>query len=200
MKFLTNFLSLLSKKEKIYFFLLVLSGVANTFLELLSIGLVIPLIGIILDPVALIFKLNEYFPSLNFNNYNTQLDLNNYIVHFLLIFLFIYLIKNLFIFIFFYYQNKFVQNIEENFSRRVLKKYLFQNFSFFSENNSSDLTAKLSVDLITFARGFVGPLITFASEIMIVIGICSIIYFFGLLKVGLIFLFFFVIAAFFFKS
>ena len=199
MKFLTNFLSLLTKKEKIYFFLLVLSSVANTFLELLSIGLVIPLIGMIIDPEALIFKLNEYFPSLNFYNYTTQLDLNNYIVYFLIIFLLIYLIKNLFIFIFFYYQNKFVQHIEENFSKKILKKYLFQNFSFFLENNSSDLTAKLSVDLITFARGFVGPLITFASEIMIVIGICSIIYFFGLLKVGLIFLFFFVIAAFFLK-
>ena len=119
MKFLTNFLSLLTKKEKIYFFLLVLSGVANTFLELLSIGLVIPLIGLILDPEALIFKLNEYFPSLNFYNYTTQLDLSNYIIHFLIFFLLIYLIKNLFIFIFFYYQNKFVQHVEENFSKRV---------------------------------------------------------------------------------
>ena len=120
MKFLTNFLSLLTKKEKIYFFLLVLSSVANTFLELLSIGLVIPLIGMIIDPEALIFKLNEYFPSLNFYNYTTQLDLNNYIVYFLIIFLLIYLIKNLFIFIFFYYQNHCLKPSRKGFPSKLL--------------------------------------------------------------------------------
>ena len=56
------------------------------------------------------------------------------------------------------------------------------------------MTSKISIDVITFARSFVGPLITFLSEFMIIIGIVFIIYFFGLFKVGLIFLFFFIIA------
>ena len=194
MKFLTNFLNLLTKKEKFNFFILVLASVINTFIELLSIGLVIPLIGLILEPTALILKLKEYFPFFNFEVFIPYLGDNNYFIFFLILFVLIYLIKNLFLYIFFNYQNKFTQQIEANFSKRVLKKYLFQNYSFFFENDSSDLTSRISIDVVTFARSFVGPLITFFSEIMIIIGVIFIIYFFGLYKVGLIFLIFFIIA------
>ena len=194
MKFLINFLNLLTKKEKLNFFTLTLASIFNTFVELLSLGLVIPLIGLILEPNALISKFKEYFPSSNFESFIQYFEDKNHFIFFLIFFAFIYLIKNFLIFIFFNYQNKFTQQIEANFSKRIFKKYLFQNYSFFFENDSSDLTSKISIDVITFDRSFVGPLITFLSEFMIIIGIVFIIYFFGLFKVGLIFLFFFIIA------
>ena len=64
----------------------------------------------------------------------------------------------------------------------------------FLKNNPSNLI-KLTADLLTFTRGFVNPLITLISEVMIIFGFISIIIFFNLLEVGLIFLIFFVFGA-----
>ncbi len=199
MKFIINFLKLLSSKDRLYFYFLIAAAIINVFLELLSIGMVIPLIGLILNPNIVVDKISNYFPNFEFLNIISDVNYTSYIFYFLVIFFLLFLFKNIFIFIYFYLQNKFVQKVEQDLSRRILKKYLLQEYSFFVENNSSSLTSKLSVDLINFTRGFVGPLITLISEIMIVIGFCSIIIIFDLVKVGLIFLFFFTITAAFLK-
>ena len=199
MKFLINFLKLLTSKDKLYFYLLVFGSSVNVFLELLSIGMVIPLIGILLNPEKMFTQLNNFFPENDFLKYSVNIDLSSYIFYFLVIFFIIYLLKNSFIYFYFYFQNKFVQKIEADLSKRILEKYFLQDYSFFINNNSSQLITKLTADLLTFTRGFVGPLITLISEIMIVIGFCSIIFYFNLVNVGLIFLFFFSITAFFIK-
>ena len=199
MKFILKFLKLLSIKDRIYFYILVAAAIINVFLELLSIGMVIPLIGLILNPNIVIKKFADLLPNFEFLNTIASINYTSYIFYFLIIFFLIFLFKNIFIFIYFYLQNKFVQKIEQDLSRRILKKYLSQDYSFFVENNSSSLTSKLSADLLNFTRGFVGPLITLISEIMIVIGFCAIIFIFDLVNVGLIFLFFFTITALFLK-
>ena len=199
MKFIINFLKLLSSKDRLYFYFLIAAAIINVFLELLSIGMVIPLIGLILNPNIVVDKISNYFPNFEFLNIISDVNYTSYIFYFLVIFFLLFLFKNIFIFIYFYLQNKFVQKVEQDLSRRILKKYLLQEYSFFVENNSSSLTSKLSADLLNFTRGFVGPLITLISEIMIVIGFCSIIIIFDLVKVGLIFLFFFTITAAFLK-
>ena len=199
MKFILNFLKLLSRKDRLNFYLLTTASIINVFLELLSIGMVIPLIGLILNPEFAIEKISNIFPNFLFLEIFSKIDYYSYIIYFLIVFFSLFLLKNFFIFVHFYLQNKFVQKIEEDLSRKILNKYLLQDYSFFVENNSSTLTSKISVDLINFTRGFVGPLITLISEIMIVIGFSFVILIFGLSNIGLIFLFFFSIAAFFLK-
>ena len=68
MKFLINFLQLLSIKDKINFYFLIAASTINVFLELLSIGMVIPLIGILLNPDKVLSELNNYFPDLKIFN------------------------------------------------------------------------------------------------------------------------------------
>ncbi len=199
MSFLSNFLKLLSFKDKLNFYLLVLASVVIVFLELLSVGMVIPLIGILLNPEKIVLQLQEYFPEFDLFRNFSNLDLSYYLIHFLIIFFSIFLLKNILIFVYFYFQNKFVQNIEADLAKRLLEKYFSQKYSFFIKNNSSILISKLTADLLTFTRGYVGPLITLISEIMIVIGFCLIIFLFNLIDVGFIFLIFFSIAAFFLK-
>ena len=165
MKFILKFLKLLSVKDRIYFYILVAAAIINVFLELLSIGMVIPLIGLILNPNIVIKKFTDLLPNFEFLNTIASVNYTSYIFYFLIIFFLLFLFKNIFIFIYFYLQNKFVQKIEQDLSRRILKKYLLQDYSFFVENNSSSLTSKLSADLLNFTRGFVGPLVTLISEI-----------------------------------
>ena len=199
MKFLINFLQLLSIKDKINFYFLIAASTINVFLELLSIGMVIPLIGILLNPDKVLSELNNYFPDLKIFNDFLNLELSSYLLYFLVIFFSIFLLKNIFIFFYFYYQNKFVQKIEADLAKRLLEKFFSQNYTFFVNKNSSSLITKLTADLVTFTRGFVGPLITLISEVMIIIGFCLIIIFFKLTDIGFIFLFFFCITAFFLK-
>ena len=115
------------------------------------------------------------------------------------LFFVLYLVKNFYLLIFFYFQNSFVQKIETELGNKILKKFLFQDYNFFLREGSSKLIARLTSDLSSFARGFIGPLITLLSETMIVIGFCVFILYFKLATVGLIFIIFFTIGAFFLK-
>ena len=63
MKFILKFLKLLSIKDRIYFYILVAAAILNVFLELLSIGMVIPLIGLILNPNIVIKKFSDLLPN-----------------------------------------------------------------------------------------------------------------------------------------
>ena len=157
MNFLKSFLNLLSLKDKYIFYFFVFGAILNVFLEVLSIGMVVPLIGLILNPDKLILNLVTFFPNLELFHFENQNLGSQYVYYFLVIFFVIFLIKNTFIFFYFYFQNKFVQKIETNLSQRILKKYLFQNYVFFLKNNPSNLITKLTADLLTFTRGFVGP-------------------------------------------
>ena len=106
MGFIFNFIKLLSKKDKITFFLLISGSILNVFLEILSIGMVIPLIGIILNPEVAINKLSNFLPDLFFIEVLSNVDYSSYIFYFLATFFCLFLLKNLFIFIYFYLQNK----------------------------------------------------------------------------------------------
>ena len=199
MSFIKTFLSLISDKYKIYFYLLILGSIITVFLELLSIGMVIPLIGLILDPEFLLNKLSSIFPNLEILKDIEISNNKNYLFYFLSLFFLLYLIKNFYILIIFYSQNAFVQKIETELGNKILKKFLFQDYNFFLREGSSKLTARLTSDLSSFSRGFIGPLITLLSETMIIIGFCILILYFKLAKVGLIFIIFFTIGAFFLK-
>ena len=199
MSFIKTFLSLISSKYKIYFYLLILGSILTVILELLSIGMVIPLIGLILDPEFLLNKLNNIFPNLEFLKDIEISNNKNYLIYFLSLFFVLYLVKNFYLLIFFYFQNSFVQKIETELGNKILKKFLFQDYNFFLREGSSKLIARLTSDLSSFARGFIGPLITLLSETMIVIGFCVFILYFKLATVGLIFIIFFTIGAFFLK-
>ena len=131
MNFIKSFLNLLSLKDKYIFYFFVFGAILNVFLEVLSIGMVVPLIGLILNPDKLILNLVTFFPNLELFHFENQNLGSQYVYYFLVIFFVIFLIKNTFIFFYFYFQNKFVQKIETNLSQRILKKYLFQNYVFF---------------------------------------------------------------------
>ena len=133
--------------------MLVLASILIVLLELLSVGMVIPLIGIMLNPEKIIIQIEKYFPDFYFLKNFLNLELSSYLIYFLILFFSIFLIKNFLIFIYFYYQNKFVQNIEANLARRLLEKYFSQKYSFVN-NNSSILISKLTADLLTFTRGY----------------------------------------------
>ena len=53
LKNLKNTWSLLSRKNKNYFIVVLLFSIVSSLLEVLSLGMVIPILGLILDPIYL---------------------------------------------------------------------------------------------------------------------------------------------------
>ena len=131
MNFIKSFLNLLSLKDKYIFYFFVFGAILNVFLEVLSIGMVVPLIGLILNPDKLILNLVTFFPNLELFHFENQNLGSQYVYYFWLYFL-LFLIKNTFIFFYFFtFKISLFQKIETNLSQRILKKYLFQNYVFF---------------------------------------------------------------------
>ena len=193
MSFLT-FYKLLNNLQKLNFWILIFLSIIIIFLELLSIGLVIPLISIILDPVKFIGKLH-FLTTDSYPYIQNILISESFIYYFLIFFVLLFSIKNILVFIINYYQCKFVESIETSFSEQLIFKYLSQKFPFFSQNTSSSLISKLSVDFLNFTRGFVSQTITISSEILIIFSFTIFIIFLDLHKVGFIFLLFFIVGA-----
>ena len=88
------FYKLLNTNQKINFWTLTFLSIIIVFFELLSIGLVIPLISIILDPQIILDRLLKFDITI-FNNIENTLINENFIFYFLIFFVLLYAIKNL---------------------------------------------------------------------------------------------------------
>ena len=192
MSFFLIFFRLLNQRQKLYFFGLIFLSIIVIFFELLSIGLVIPLITIILDPLKFLSKISSLDINIFFKLENI-LSSEFFVYYFLLVFVFLFTIKNILIYFTNYLQCKFVENIEVSFSSAIIYKYLCQKFPFFSNNSSASLVTKLSIDFLNFTRGFVSQIITITSEILIILSFTLLIIFLELHRIGFIFLIFFIV-------
>ncbi len=161
---------------KIYFlFLLIL---VSMFLEMLSIGILIPFFDIILSSDKSNFLYNIF----------KKLDIsNNLIVHFSLFFLtFIFLAKTLLISLIIYFKHKFILDFNINLASRILDKVI--NFRLASLNdNKADYHRLVLVDA-SMVSNSIFQLINISSESTIILGsILILLYFEPFLLLILIF-------------
>ncbi len=160
-------------KKLLYFFnkrqkksLLLLFGFmfVATILEMVGLGFVFSIVGVLNPVIAedniFINKLGSFL----------QLDKTEIILYLLLIFLFFYIFKIIFLVFYNWYENIFLYSYKEYLSSKVFKEYLNQNFSYFYNRNSSEFLR----NLITEVDHFYLYLVSFLKlilEIVVVIGI-----------------------------
>ena len=143
-----------------FFYVLIL-----TFLEALSIALILPAIIIITQANS------DSNLFLFFEQLAIYLNFNNIIVLFLVIFLFVYMLK-FFISIFcIYFQYSFAFDFWKNISEKIYKSYLGKTFLEHINLRSSDLIRKISSDIEQATQNSILPLFTLITEITIMIGI-----------------------------
>ena len=88
-------------KEKLYFFLLIIASILNFFVEFLSLGLILPLIGLLVNPSSFIESVINFFPKLIFIKDYINLNDPHFIYYFLGVFVVLFLLKNLYSVVFF---------------------------------------------------------------------------------------------------
>ena len=123
-------------KSKLYIFL-VLLFIATIF-ELMSISALIPIVEVIVSGKTSIHYINEII-DLNFNNYTKKQILIGSLISLVLLFFF----KTIYLILFSYWTNRFSQNIYKIFSKQILEKYFNEDYLFFVNHKSSDLTRNI---------------------------------------------------------
>ena len=156
------------KKFIIIFFLSFLSAV----LELIGIGLVVPVLDILFN------KDERYFDFF-------KIDYSLNIILFLLIT--IYLIKSIVVLFANKYQFKTVYNLSSEISKRLYYKNINQDYIFFTKNNTAQYLRNIFNECYIFSNGIVLTLIKLFSDFIIFIFIlCFLIFFDPIITLSLI--------------
>ena len=154
----------LSKKQNVYFYIFILFAILSMILEMIGIGLIIPIIKIFTQN-------NIFFDKLSFLNH---LDLDQYSKNELIIIslssiIFIYFLKTIFLTYVSYAQGKYLTEIKKTTSERLYLNYLNKPYEFFLNTNSFQLIRNIN-DVIYFGV-FVNSVLMFITELTILIGI-----------------------------
>jgi len=159
-----NFRNVYNSKQKKsikIFFVLSLIGM---FLEMLGIGLFIPLLSILIDPLYS-DKIINYI-----NNYGFYFTSQNDLILFsIILILLIFLIKTIYLSLVSFAQIKFLINLKTDISSKLYKIYLSKPFIFHLSNNSSKLIRDLndSTQVLVVTRS----MLVLFTEVTIVFGI-----------------------------
>ena len=177
--FIKKILEILSKKDKKKIILSVIFLLTRSVLEVIGIGLLVPILNFISNENKVIFLYN-YFPFLQ------KLNNKESIIFFISIFIFIYFIKTVFTIFYNSWNAKFVNNLSTDLAHRVVSKYLDKSYIFFLENNSASLVRNISSETSIFAQGLIGHIILSIAQIVFIISICLFLIFYNVYSVYVI--------------
>tara|TARA_B100000963_G_C22632611_1_gene675772 strand:- start:610 stop:2334 length:1725 start_codon:yes stop_codon:yes gene_type:complete len=160
-KKLFNFFDL---NEKIEFYKLIFYSVITTLLELISIGLIIPIITILFDG-----NMENYIPEsliniLFFGADEKKEIMTNVLIYFLLIII----LKNSLVLYIAHRQFLFVTNFQKKYSYLFFKKYIFSDFLKLKKLNSSLLISNIMNEVSEVANNYLMPCILLLSELILI--------------------------------
>ena len=177
MKHFRIFWNLLDKKNKRLFYSIIFLFIIQSFLEAIGIASVIPFVTIIFSPESL-----SLIPF--FENHTDFLKENqtNLLPIFCLIFLSIFIFKNIFQILIYKFKNSFVNNLRAFFAREILVKFFHQEYLFFVKNKQGELITILNTETQNLTKNFLDSLMILLSEIIILLGILLLIIVMGHFK------------------
>jgi len=157
---------LLNNREKNKFKLLIFLMFFAVIFETLSIGIIIPLIN------YFVYDSTFLLQSLNLENFllTTNLSDENILVFILLSIVVIFLIKNIYMAFYYWFENKFAYKVRYDIGVRLFQKYLNSPYTFHIENNSSNLISKIEQETANYGAGLMFVNILFV-EILMLFGI-----------------------------
>ena len=170
-------LLLIYKQKKYAIFMLVLMFIAM-ILESLSVGIIFPLISILLKGDIGTTFLSHFFVF-------GESAGKNLIYIGLSITLIIFLIKNLALTYNLWQQTKFLRELHYEFTNRLFKHYLKNDYMFFLNNNSAYLFRNLTEVISSFV-GFVKGHMILLSEITVFFGIAFVLFYVDFLTTTII--------------
>ncbi len=160
-------LHLLTKKQRKELLLLTLLMIIGLLFEMIGIGVIIPILGIIVNSD----KINSY-PIINkyFTSTNEQYKHEKLIVFSLILLLFIYLIKTIYLMFLTWKQSRVSSNLSSYLAQKLFSGYLNLPYLFHTQRNSSDLIRNIQSE-VNYFNNIAQSFITLTTEISAIFGI-----------------------------
>jgi ABC-type bacteriocin/lantibiotic exporter with double-glycine peptidase domain len=166
--------SLDNKKKNKLFFIIFLSLIA-AILEMLSLGLLVPIIASLNNPdLATVSWINKNLDKLLANFYGFY---ENKVFFLLILFGIFFLFKTLFLTYFAKITSKFSSNLYSYLSGKIFNNYLYQNYSFYISRGSSRLIQNATNEVDNVVNVFFVSFIIFVNEILVLLAIGLILFF-----------------------
>ena len=170
-KFLGAF-KVLSPKAKRRMLLLLPLILLGMCLETLSVGMVVPALGILMSESYF-----DQFPSLY-----PLLELLGNPTHKHLIFIGLsalaasFFVKNVFIFFQVHYQGTFVYSVQREIAFQLFSRYLSKPYQFHLQTNSSVLIRNLVSEVANFCSFFLMPTLNLVTELFVIVAILALVF------------------------
>ena len=150
---------LITKKQRKKLLILSILIFIGMTLEVLSLGLFIPVLSSILEPESL-----ENLSSFSFfNEFYFESSYNYFVFLLLFVLCTTFFLKNLFLVYLNYRQNLFISNITAHLSNSLFSKYMSQSFKFHIEKNSSELIKNIQIE-INYLVAYLNSLLVVFTE------------------------------------
>jgi ABC-type multidrug transport system fused ATPase/permease subunit len=145
------------QKDKIYF--LIFLVIFSSLVELLLLYLLQPII----------YYFSESSNSLNVHSLKFIFKKNLDFKIILLFFFFLFIFKCLLTIIISHQKGKLVKKLNDQLSTRIYSNYLFKDFQFFINNNSSNLIANIIFEVQKFSYNIVDSLLIIITELFLIV-------------------------------
>ena len=169
---IVNTLKILNIKQKLRLAFVSVAGIITGLLEMLSIALFIPLVGLVISKDYL----NNFNYLKNFlQSSSNRLNLDEFYV--LIIFLIIiFILKNIIILFLNYYSDKSAYDTRKEIGNKIMKNYLLSNYEFYLKKNSSVIFYMLTEEIARFGHMLLS-LIRLMTNILITLFIFGFIFY-----------------------
>ncbi|MDA7579140.1 ABC transporter ATP-binding protein/permease [Alphaproteobacteria bacterium] len=159
--------SILSKRENLQVIALFILMLIGAFLEMLGIGLVIPVVTVLMQE-DIVIKYPQINSFINILGNPSQTLITIYSMIGLLC---VYMIKNFYLAFLVWRQRYFAYCVRTDLGRRLFSNYLYQPYSFHQRNNSAQLIRNISGEVSILISYGINSILIIATEAMVVLGI-----------------------------
>ncbi len=157
---------MLPSREKGETFIIALLMFIGMLFETLGVGLVVPVVSLLIDQNSL----NNYPFIQNFILQFTFVGEENFVLVILLLLVFVFLIKNIYLFLINFYKLSFSYRVNLFLSMKIFNTYLNQSYSYFLDKNSSQLIRNINYE-VSQTITVINMIMLITTELLVTTGI-----------------------------
>lgn len=188
---LKKFFSLLENNQKRYFIYIIILSFIGALLEMMTLGLLVPIIGLLnSETLTNNYLVSNILISLSF--LLKKFD-NNEISALIVLFFIIFIFKTIFFSGLIKLSSKFSSSISFNLSSKIFENYLYQKYYFYLARGSSKLIQNITNEISNLINIYLASILSLFNEVLLLISISAVliilspISFFSIISVFLFF-------------
>ncbi len=152
MKTIKDMMYILSKKEKFGFVVLFFGMLLSSFLEVIGLAILVPVVNIVAYPDTAMQ--NSWYLQLFVKVFQVpQSDTKLLLIVFIFFIATVYILKALYYFFFHWWQQTFISRFSRRISIGLFENYLYQPYEFHVYHNTAELISRATYDVSGFTGG-----------------------------------------------